>query len=63
MQQTGMLKAQAGAAKDSESRTLLNTIRAFTRPIVTRRLDGPRCCTKTQVVGMPIIGSLTRLRI
>jgi hypothetical protein len=34
----------------------LETIRAFTRPIVTRRLDGPKRCTQTQVAGMPIIG-------
>jgi hypothetical protein len=40
---------------DSESRTLLKTIRTFTRPIVTWRLDGPKRCMWTQAVGMPII--------
>jgi hypothetical protein len=39
------LKLQVGTVADSESRTLLKTIRAFTRPIVTRRLDGPKRCT------------------
>jgi hypothetical protein len=42
--ETDMLDAQVGAAADSESRMLLKTIRAFTRPIVTRRLDGPKRC-------------------
>ena len=41
-QTTDMLKVQLGAVADSKSRTLLKTIRTFTRPIVTRRLDGPK---------------------
>jgi len=40
-----MLNVQVGAVVDSEPRMLLKTIRAFTRPIVTKRLDGPKRCT------------------
>ena len=54
-QQADVLKAQVVATTGSESRTLVKTIRAFTRPIVTRRLDSPKRCTWTQMVGMPII--------
>jgi len=43
-QTTDMLKVQLGAVADSKSRKLLKTIRAFTRRIVTRRLDGPKRC-------------------
>src|SRR5262249_32752000 len=50
-----MLKAQVGAAMNGQSRILLKTIGAFTRPIVTKRLDGPKRCIQTQVVGIPII--------
>ncbi len=38
-QQADALKAQVGAVADSESRTLLKTIRTLTWLIVTRRLD------------------------
>jgi hypothetical protein len=38
-------EAQVAALLDSESRTLLKTIRAFTPWIVTRPLDGPKRCT------------------
>ena len=37
-------KVQVAAAADSKSRAPLKTTRAFTRPIVTRRLDGPKRC-------------------
>jgi hypothetical protein len=40
-----MLKVQVKAAADNELRMLLKIIRAFTRPIVTRRLDDPKRCT------------------
>ena len=39
-----MLKAQVAAVPDTEPRMLLKTIGAFTRPIVTRLLDGPKRC-------------------
>jgi hypothetical protein len=59
-----MLKVQVGAVTATESRTLLNTIWALTRPIVTRRFGGPKRCTRTQKIGIRITsGSLTRLRI
>jgi hypothetical protein len=41
-EETDTPDAQAGAAADSESRMLLKAISAFTRLIVTRRLDGPK---------------------
>ena len=50
-----MRKAQIGAALDRKSLTLLKTIRALTRPIVARQLDGPKRCIWTRMVGMPII--------
>ena len=41
---TDTLKVQVRAVAGSESHALLKTIRAFTRPTVTRRLDGPKRC-------------------
>jgi hypothetical protein len=35
---------QVAAMADHEPPKLLKTIRAFTRPIVTRRLNGPKRC-------------------
>jgi hypothetical protein len=40
-QTAGMLKLQVRALNNSEPRMHLKTIRAFTRPIVTKLLDGP----------------------
>ena len=48
-------KAQVEAVAYTESHTLLKTISAFTRPTGTRRLDGSKRCTWTQVLGTPII--------
>jgi hypothetical protein len=44
MSRADELKVQVEAVADSKSQTLLKTISAFTRPIVTRRLDGPKRC-------------------
>jgi hypothetical protein len=49
------LKAEVATLSDRKLRTLFKTIRAYTRPIATRRLDSPKHCIQTQVVGMPII--------
>jgi hypothetical protein len=42
---TPPLNAQVETLSGAKSRMLLKTIRAFTRPIVTRRLDGSKRCT------------------
>ena len=43
-----MVKVQVGAVADGESRTLLKTIKALMRPIVAKRLDGPKRCIWTR---------------
>ena len=43
---------------DHEPTTLLETIRAFTRPAGTRQLDGPKRRIETQVVGLPKLKDL-----
>lgn len=46
---------QVAAVTSRESRMLLKTTRAFTQPIVPRRLDGPERGILTRLLGMPIV--------